>query len=69
LLHAANNLTAYLFLLYGYDQVGFSDLLAGHPWLYAAAYAGALVLTVCSIGWLWYKARRKASGEKKSVVE
>jgi len=69
LLHAANNLTAYLFLLYGYDQVGFSDLLAGHPWLYAAAYAGALVLTVCSIGWLWYKARRTASGEKKSVVE
>ena len=69
LLHAANNLTDYLFLLYGYDQVGFSDLLAGHPWLYAVAYAVALGVTVCSIGWLWCKARRTASGEKKTVVE
>lgn len=65
LLHALNNLIAYLLIRAGLSDTQFSEQLAGHPMLYKCIYAVAVVALVGSLVALWRIARRARSTDNE----
>ncbi len=69
LLHACNNLIAYLLIRSGVSESQFSELLSDYPTLYKCIYAVAVVALVGSLIALWQIARRARSTDNEPTQQ